>query len=356
MAIEDQVFERKTLNKDTLETYGFIREGNTYTFKRKFLDGAFEAVIAVNADDTLSFKVIDTDSSDEYLPLNAAAQQGAYVNKVRHAYLEVLNDFASSCFKDRPFILTQTNRISEALRALYNESPDYPFLKYPTYAVFRYAPNRKWYALVMNIKRGLVEKDCATSKKDEIIEVVNLKVKSEKMDELYKIKGIYPGYHMGKASWISIVLDGRVSDDLILSLLDESRNSVKSGKVRTKNGKSHWIIPANSSFFDVIDYFSTNEEVIWKQSAGLVKGDIAYIYVTSPLSEIRFRCEVLETDIPYEHEDEHVHMKKVVKLKVLQSYAHGFCTLEKMRSFKVKSVRGQRTAPKELISMLEQKP
>ncbi len=354
MAIEDKVFERRTLKKETLETYGFVRQDNTFVFKKSFLDGAFEAIITVNADDTLSFNVIDCDSSEEYLPLNVAAQRGAFVKKVRSAYLEVLNDFAEKCFISNPFILPQTNRLSARIAALYSEGPDYPFQKYPTYAVFRYVPNRKWYALVMNIKRGLVEKDCAASKKDEIIEVVNLKVKPEAMDDLYKIEGIYPGYHMGKSSWISIVLDDRVSDDLILSLIDGSRNSVFGGKIRQKNGKNHWIIPANSSFFDVIGYFSSNEEVIWKQSAGLLKGDIAYIYVTSPLSEIRFRCEVLETDIPYEHEDEHVRMKKVVKLKVMQSYPQGFCSIKKLRELNVKAIRGQRTAPKELISMLEQ--
>lgn len=55
--------------------------------------------------------------------------------------------------------------------------------------------------------------------KEGLIEVINVKI-----DPNVKLPniGIYPAYHMNKKSWISIVLDDTLSDDLISELIDNS--------------------------------------------------------------------------------------------------------------------------------------
>ncbi|WP_304427702.1 MmcQ/YjbR family DNA-binding protein [Dubosiella newyorkensis] len=35
-------------------------------------------------------------------------------------------------------------------------------------------------------------------------------------------KGIYPGWHMNKKTWISLVLDGTLTDETIQKLIEES--------------------------------------------------------------------------------------------------------------------------------------
>lgn len=55
-----------------------------------------------------------------------------------------------------------------------------------------------------------------------LIEVINVKINPNDKDNLLKIEGIYEAYHMNKKSWISIILDDTLSDDLISELIDNS--------------------------------------------------------------------------------------------------------------------------------------
>ena len=59
----------------------------------------------------------------------------------------------------------------------------------------------------------------------------------------------------------------------------------------------HWIIPCNVKVFNVIEHFKDKKTVVWKNSFTMKKGDIAYIYLGSPYSEIRYKCEVINDEI-----------------------------------------------------------
>lgn len=63
----------------------------------------------------------------------------------------------------------------------------------------------------------------------------------------------------------------------------------------------YWIIPGNLKIFRITDYFSNNDIVDWKQSHYKFSvGDIVFLYVSSPISSIRYMLEVIKTDIPFE--------------------------------------------------------
>ena len=99
----------------------------------------------------------------------------------------------------------------------YGVSPDFPWESNPTFAVYRHASNRKWFALVMDIpKEKLGIKD------DGIIDIVNLKCDPVLIGSLRNENGIFPVYHMSKDKWISAALDGSVDDEQIKMLLDMS--------------------------------------------------------------------------------------------------------------------------------------
>ncbi|RPA68938.1 MmcQ/YjbR family DNA-binding protein [Cyclobacteriaceae bacterium YHN15] len=52
---------------------------------------------------------------------------------------------------------------------------------------------------------------------------VNLKCDPERADELREqFEGIQPGYHMNKKHWNTVLINGSVSDKLILELVDHS--------------------------------------------------------------------------------------------------------------------------------------
>jgi predicted DNA-binding protein (MmcQ/YjbR family) len=99
----------------------------------------------------------------------------------------------------------------------YNAETDYPCLKYPNYEVFRHCNNRKWFALIMDVpknKLGL--------QGEEMLKVVDFKCDPILIGTLREEPGFFPAYHMSKDSWITVALDGSVSDDKTKMLLDMS--------------------------------------------------------------------------------------------------------------------------------------
>ena len=58
------------------------------------------------------------------------------------------------------------------------------------------------------------------------VEVLNIKLDKLKIQDLLNKKGYYPAYHMNKKSWISIILDYTVDNEIIYSLIDQSYNNV----------------------------------------------------------------------------------------------------------------------------------
>ena len=99
----------------------------------------------------------------------------------------------------------------------YNAEPEYPWMKYPRYEVFRHRGNRKWFALILDVpknKLGLPETD--------ILDVVNFKCSPLLIGSLLDGKSFFPAYHMSKENWITVALDGSVSDEQIKTLLDWS--------------------------------------------------------------------------------------------------------------------------------------
>lgn len=99
----------------------------------------------------------------------------------------------------------------------YGIEPDYPWMRYPDYEVFRHDSNKKWFALIMDIpknKLGL--------QGDEILDVLDLKCDSILIGSLLNETGFFPAYHMNKNSWITVALDGSVENGKIEMLLDMS--------------------------------------------------------------------------------------------------------------------------------------
>ncbi|NHF65962.1 MmcQ/YjbR family DNA-binding protein [Xanthomonas hortorum] len=99
----------------------------------------------------------------------------------------------------------------------FDANPDYPFEKFPHYAVLRHSGSEKWFALVMLVPRSKLGIDG-----DGDVEVIDVKVNPDKLAQLRKRDGILPAYHMNKEHWITILLDGPVSRADIHSLLHES--------------------------------------------------------------------------------------------------------------------------------------
>ena len=99
---------------------------------------------------------------------------------------------------------------------VYGVEPDYPFEGTSEAAVFRHRENRRWFALLMSVPGSRL------GRPEPRLDMVNLKCDPLLSGSLREQAGIYPAYHMNKACWISVVLDGGVPDDTVGWLIDLS--------------------------------------------------------------------------------------------------------------------------------------
>ena len=104
----------------------------------------------------------------------------------------------------------------------YSTEPDYPWADAPNHAVFRHGGNRKWFALMMEVPR-----DKLGLAGTEKLDIVNFKCDPILISSLRGEAGIFPAYHMNKASWITVALDGSVPAETIELLLDVSYELTK---------------------------------------------------------------------------------------------------------------------------------
>ena len=115
------------------------------------------------------------------------------------------------------------------IKEAYGVEPDYPWLRYPEFAVFRHQNNRKWFALVMRMERNRLGLSGT-----EPVGILNLKLEDAlAVDFLVTQPGFLPAYHMSKGHWISVLLDGTVALAQITPLIDQSF-AVTAAKVRIK--------------------------------------------------------------------------------------------------------------------------
>ena len=219
--IEETIFSRKRWIESKMTAYGFHKVNDIYTLEKTFLDGNFKAIFSVNTKGEITGKVIDQMTLDEYYQLRQEEANGAYVHTVRTAYVSLLKDIAASCCRDILFTSLQANRLTQNILDRFQVKPDFPWghsTRYQSYGVFRHASNRKWFALIMNVKHTVIEKDANPNP----IDIINLKIQPEQAEQLHHIPGIYPAYHMNHKLWISVVLDDTLSDENIMSLIKTS--------------------------------------------------------------------------------------------------------------------------------------
>ena len=108
----------------------------------------------------------------------------------------------------------------------YAVSPEYPWIKYPFFSVFRHANNQKWFAVIMTIdksKLGINE--------DGQIDVVNLKCDANIVPSMWAQEGIFPAYHMNKEHWLTVALDGSANESNLKFLLALSYDLIDKKKI-----------------------------------------------------------------------------------------------------------------------------
>lgn len=106
--------------------------------------------------------------------------------------------------------------IYEYVKKQYGTVPEYLWKESPESAVLRHK-NGKWYAVLMQVEKSRLGLEGNTK-----VDILDVKCDADMVGLLTQTYGFLPGYHMNKKYWITMLLDGTVSEAKILDFLDMS--------------------------------------------------------------------------------------------------------------------------------------
>lgn len=211
-----EIFKSYQFNKEKARDYGFVENGEVWTYSCQILQGDFIMTVSITTDN-VSFQVFDQETGELYPQVHMESMRGSFVGSVREACLEILYQIRKACFDMQDVICPQTKRIMAQVQEKYGNQLEHLWEKSPDTAVLRHEDNQKWYAVVMRIPWDKLEKG-----REGLVEAVN--IKHDQVADLLSKRGIYPAFHMNKRYWLSMALDDTLSDEMVLELIERSWN------------------------------------------------------------------------------------------------------------------------------------
>ncbi len=212
----EEIFCRKKPVPDRLKIYGFKKNCGAYRYETDILDGDFHLEVIVGKDTVPYTRLTESDGGDEYVLYKTSAD-GMFVGNVRTAIADVLRNIAEHCYVTSVFRSAETVSLINYAREKYGDEPEYLWEKSPGNAVLRRRDTGKWYGVLMTVSRSKLG-----IPSDDIAEIIDLRCEPEIIEALIDRECFYPGWHMNKRHWYTVILDGSVSTEEIRLRVDAS--------------------------------------------------------------------------------------------------------------------------------------
>ena len=215
---DNNFYKYKKPDYNKMLIFGFKKTGKTYVYKTDLIDGDF--LMTVTADkDGLKTLVTEKETGDEYT-LHLTDAEGTFIGHVRDEYNSVLQKISEKCYNIGVFRFEYSYKVIDYIREKYDDEIEYLWEKTPDNGIARRKDNKKWYLAILTVKKEkLGFTNC-----QELVEVIDLRANKDKLQNLIKKENIYPGYHMNKKHWISIILDNSIETNEIFKMIDNSYN------------------------------------------------------------------------------------------------------------------------------------
>lgn len=209
------LFKFKQLNREKILQHGFEVDGDNFVRRQKFLND-FTLTIIIDNRGSVTTKIFDADGESYTLHLVEDAA-GSFVGAVKAEHERILAELAAQCFDDKIFLSRQSQMIIAHIGEHFNAAPEFLWKNFPQYAIFRRSDNRKWYAVIMRVPKKFLH----LGGNDEF-EILNLRIVPEELDKLVDNEKYFRGWHMNKRSWMTLRLDDTLTDDELLTRLEQS--------------------------------------------------------------------------------------------------------------------------------------
>lgn len=213
----EHLFKNRKLNMVKLLSFGFENIDGRYVYHADLVDGQMRLTVWIDDAERVYTEVIDNISGDEYVLHRIAGVSGSFVGRVKNEYEAILEEISAKYFELEVFKSEQAKAIIAHIRDTYGDELEYLWQKFPNNAVVRRKDNQKWYAAILTVSRRKLGFDL-----DEMVEILDLRIKPEEIENTIDNLRYLPGYHMNKKHWYTICLDGSVSTEEIYQRIDES--------------------------------------------------------------------------------------------------------------------------------------
>lgn len=116
------------------------------------------------------------------------------------------------------FKSSQAQALIKYVADQYGRDLEFLWVKFSDNAIWRRGDNQKWFGALLTVRKNKI----IPGDDDTPIEVLDIRCTPDMVDFIVDKKLIFPGWHMNKRNWITVVLDGRMSIKQIYALLDNS--------------------------------------------------------------------------------------------------------------------------------------
>ena len=213
---EEAVSEKKAV-PEKLRLYGFCENERKLSFEAVLSKSLFRMKIDIFPDGRAAASVTDPASDEEYTLHLSDMASGSFVGGVREDFEALLRDISEKCFVSDVFRSDELKKLIAYAKNTYGSDPEFLWEDSPRCAILRRADTGKWYCVIMAVaaRRIGIENDGE-------IEIINLHGIPEDITADVGKNGIYPGWHMNKKHWYTVVPDGALPLDELCRRVDES--------------------------------------------------------------------------------------------------------------------------------------
>ncbi|MBD5520023.1 MAG: hypothetical protein HDR03_02145 [Lachnospiraceae bacterium] len=217
----EDIFKRKKINIEKISAYGFVRKDEKWVYETNIIDGAFRLYIYVSENGDVDTDLIEIDNGEPYVLYKTNAS-GAFVGEIRTAIEAVLTDIANACYDSSVFKTNQVQMAIEYVRKKYGDELEFLWPTSPSNAIWRRKDTQKWYGAILTVNGRKIGLNT-----DKIVEIIDLRMKPDDRDDILSREHYYPGWHMNKKSWYTLVFDNHISDEEIKLRISESYELAK---------------------------------------------------------------------------------------------------------------------------------
>lgn len=213
--MQTEIFNNKKIKPKKLLDFGFTQKNKEFYLEKPLIDNQFNLIIAISESGIVKTKLIETESGDLYTLHLVEGAEGNFVGQVKDEYNRILEEIAEKCFEPNVFKNEVTLKLIDYIKDKYGDELEFLWDKFKGNAVVRRKDNSKWYAIFLTIPKSKLGFQNETA-----VEIIDLR--AENVESIIDNVSIYPGYHMNKKHWITMLLDNSANINDLKRRIDDS--------------------------------------------------------------------------------------------------------------------------------------